>query len=283
MQLAASFDSPICPAPARRAARGFTIVEILAVLGIIAVILAIGVPAFNVMTTQNRITAAEQTLSGVISRAYVSAISERSMIAVRFVRADWVLDSRNQPLATEDRQAILIYRWSGGVLDPASGTALSFTERFQLLEGTTPQVLPQFTWVAPIEALEVVGGGGPSAAAAGVLAGTLGSFDLDASRANSPLMETEDFLLVFGPTGSIVPQARPYPIRLSDYTNWPAAAPVEAVGLRYAVTGLALYERGPLTAAGRTASVQDRQTVLRRDAKPYYVTRSGGQLVSGTP
>ncbi|MFO0839637.1 MAG: prepilin-type N-terminal cleavage/methylation domain-containing protein [Phycisphaerae bacterium] len=273
------------PARGCAARRAFTIVELLSVIAIIALILGIGIPAFNAMTGQNRVTAAEQSLSGILSRAYVAAVGERSMIAVRFVRADWVIPgdpAQPQQPGLDKRQAVLLYRWNGGVLDPAS--SFSFSERFQLLEGTTPQLMPENTWFAPIEGLESTGNPAtPTSLAANVLAGTLARFDIQASRTGTQLCDLDDFMIVLGPQGAVLPQLRAYPLRMSDYTNWPTTAAFENVGDRYAFTGLFMYEREPLVTLGPSATAAERQLVLKRSAKPYTVTRVGGQLVQGQP
>ena len=63
----------------------------IVVIGIIALILVIGVPAFNAMAVQQRLSKTRQLLNGTLLRTQVVAVSGGMPTAVRLLPAEWHL------------------------------------------------------------------------------------------------------------------------------------------------------------------------------------------------
>ncbi|MFA6175201.1 MAG: prepilin-type N-terminal cleavage/methylation domain-containing protein [Phycisphaerae bacterium] len=63
---------------------GLTVVELLVVIGIIAVVVAISLPAFNAMQKSFDSTGAEGMISAALSTARTLAISRQQYVGVRF-------------------------------------------------------------------------------------------------------------------------------------------------------------------------------------------------------
>jgi type IV fimbrial biogenesis protein FimT len=70
-----------CPAP-RYASRGVTLVEILVVMGIVAMLMAIGIPSYKYVTNANRISAEINGLLGDLQFARSEAIKEGRSVTV---------------------------------------------------------------------------------------------------------------------------------------------------------------------------------------------------------
>src|SRR5712664_2668940 len=68
--------------PARRHASGVTLVEILVVMGIVATLMAIGIPSYKYVTNANRISAEINGLLGDLQFARSEAIKEGRTVSV---------------------------------------------------------------------------------------------------------------------------------------------------------------------------------------------------------
>lgn len=68
--------------------RGFSLVELLAVVAIISILMALGVPALTSMLEAGRLTQATTILAGQFTLARQKAIAENRPIALRFIRKD---------------------------------------------------------------------------------------------------------------------------------------------------------------------------------------------------
>ena len=61
------------------------------------------------------------------------------------------------------------------------------------------------------------------------------------------------------------------------------ASPRESADVeRFNFSGIVIYRREPFLALDASASAEDRQDVLRRFGRPYFVHRYSGGLVMGT-
>ena len=82
--------------------RGYTMTEILVVIGIIVLLLAIGVPAFNLIRGGRSIDAAENQVAAMLGRARSNAIGLQKVHGVMFV-----LDTRGDQEPGNDRVLLL--------------------------------------------------------------------------------------------------------------------------------------------------------------------------------
>ncbi len=74
------------PISARKHPGGFTLTEVLIVIGLIVLILAMAVPAFNFITGTRSIEAARNKVAAMIGRARSEAISRNAQVGVVFFR-----------------------------------------------------------------------------------------------------------------------------------------------------------------------------------------------------
>jgi len=70
--------------PGAAAAAGFTLTELLIVIGIIVILIAVAVPAFKAMSGGRSIDAAANTLAAVIGRARAEAVGSGRVAGVLF-------------------------------------------------------------------------------------------------------------------------------------------------------------------------------------------------------
>jgi prepilin-type N-terminal cleavage/methylation domain-containing protein len=297
---------PAAPGQPARLPNAFTIVEMMVVIAIIGLILAIGVPAFNAMTTQQRLSKARQLLNGTLTRARVISISDRTLTAVRVFPAEWHLDQEaasSGSLAGRQMLATYSYRATHAA-NPSDPSAVLFDERFERIENGPTQLLPPDTWVAPSEAL-FDPGAGDSFDGDAILDGTIGYFTLDATDTREDFLSADDFLIVFDPETGVQTQRQLRPdwkawrlLALDPRSDTPTGQ-LETDGVRYSdgtlrtpfqrynFAGAVIYQREPFVAVGTASDGDDdlidaRRDVLRRFGQTYYVDRTGGNLVSGS-
>lgn len=289
--------------------RAFTIVEMIVVIAVIALILAIGVPAFNSMTVQQRISKTRQLLNGTLTRTQVIAVSDQTLTAVRICPADWHLDASAAAGTSKGRQIITTYSYRHTyAANPNYPLRVRFAERFERIEDGPTHLLPPDTWVAPSEAFDLTrmvrDGESSSTDWLGnlVLKGQIGAFRFDAANKTDDFLEADDFLIVFDPETGVQPSARGYerPIwRLRALDPRPledggqietdalrrANGTVQVAFRRYNFTGTVIYRREPFVAMGTDLTDADgvdaRRDVLKRFGQTYYVNRTGGNLVDG--
>jgi prepilin-type N-terminal cleavage/methylation domain-containing protein len=211
--------------------RAFTLVELLVVVAIIAVILGIGLPAFNSMTAQSRKAKARQLLQGALTRASVLSVADRNLIAVRVFPSAWDQSGRSTAdtpsgAAGVGAQTLALYKYvtraerplvTNGASDP---TVVMYVDRFERVPDSPSIVMPPDVWLAPVEALitgpngnraQVDRNGDGSLGAADIaldeLDGTPGWFDLDCdprTNSNKRMVIADDFLFVFDPEQGLV-------------------------------------------------------------------------------
>ncbi len=303
----------------RPAPRGFTVVELLVVIGIIVLVLALGLPAFNSMAIQQRAAKARQLLNGTLTRTYITAVSNKDLAAVRIFPAAWDMDSKsagaNGGAATSGRQMIAAYEWKQTpTADPANPLLVRIEERFERMVGGPSFRLPPDTWVAPIEAFADDPNrdavchhdmtGGTDTLGDFTLDGEIGRFELDAAGRHENFFDADDFLIVFDPEQGVLRSARGmrrnvWPLYAFDPRPVGEAptAQTETSGQRggngeilrdfafqrHNYTGAVVYQREPFEALGKTtdaATIEARRNTLRRLGQAYYVDRHGGNLVA---
>lgn len=220
--------------------RAFTLVELLVVIAIIAIVLGIGLPAFNTMTAQARLSKARQLLQGALTRASALSVADKNLIAVRIFPGAWDQVDGNTAAsasgaANSGAQVIALYKYvargeqplvtSGGATNV---TTVAFVDRFERIKDSPAIALPPDVWVAPSEALLSGSvdrdgdgsGGGANDNELDELAGILGNFvlDMDPRSPNSNnrigmqsrAMPADDFVIIFDPQQGVVSsRARP--------------------------------------------------------------------------
>ena len=280
----------------------------IVVIGVIALILVIGVPAFNSMTVQQRLSKTRQLLDGTLLRTHVVSVSDRTLTAVRLFPADWHLSDVDTAEVVAGRQIMTTYSFrSTYAANPFAPTQVLFDERFERIEDGPTHLLPPDTWVAPSEALDTVHtvlGLGSTPVGDHVLDGEIGDFWLNADDRDENaerLLDADDFLIIFDPETGVQNSRRRQSWRLKAFDPRPSGdaptAQLETDGERAAnghldvpfqrfnFTGAVIYRREPFTALGADADSEAeysaRRDVLRRFGQTYYVDRTGGNLVAG--
>jgi len=283
---------PITPTP-----RAFTIVEMIVVIAIIALVLVIGVPAFNNMAVQQRMSKARQLLNGTMTRARVLSVNGQR-VAVRVCPAQWYLADESLARVSTGRQVVSTFAFNalpGG--DPTDVESAIAKDWFEPLADGPMHVLPPDTWVAPAEALLNPSdvnffndpirfpGGDP-------LQGIIGEFAIDADE-HVIFLDADDFIVVFS-DGELRTRLTEYERCLKAYipaeeteaagdlTSWNAiTGKFDTPFRRSYSTGFVVYPREPFAALGDSAEPDARRDVLSRLGKIYYVNRYTGSLVSG--
>lgn len=286
---------------------GFTVVELIVVLAIIAIVLSLAVPALNRMTSEARFASAVQSINGQLNRTYFAAVSDRNRTALRFAPGAWVVDPDASPQPAPPRQHAVTYRYnlSTDPADESGATAeVQFRERFVRREDSAVLELPPDVWVAPGQALLR-----PTTPAAAepttqysdqrhVLNGTIGEFRRE--FCNADFLDADDFVIQFDPSNGVVPTRKPLtsssaicPELASE--DDPAAPGVERIVLEDAYVedtdhahsthmatlsrryfdSLVIYPREMMTGLGVDATPQDRQGILRRFGRLYYLSNTG--------
>ena len=74
--------------------QGFTLIELLVVIAIMAITLTIGIPGFNSMITNSRLTASANTMVSALQRARSESIKQLKIVGIapeRWVKlAKWL-------------------------------------------------------------------------------------------------------------------------------------------------------------------------------------------------
>lgn len=270
--------------------RAFTVVELIVVIVIIGLILAIVLPGLAKMTSDARFSSASQSVQAAFTRAYVAAQADRNMTAIRFVPGDFELNRDSDETEPTGRQLMVTYtyRTSTDVEDPpGSGNfVVQYRERLTRREGSQSVQLPANVWVAPAVTLER-DGNGVTPTAADLLVGDIGDFRLD--PAANTFYSPDDFLVVFDPQtgvrgGVSTGRRNAWPrfqMTATDMTT--PASPQESDKVeRFNFSGIVIYKREPFLALDASATPDERQEVLRRIGRPYFVHRYSGGLVMGT-
>ena len=274
-------------------------------MGIIVLLLAIGVPAFNAMAVEQRLSKTRQLLNGTLMRTHIVSISDDMPAAVRLLPGEWHLNEAGGGGVAAGRQIMTTYREvSSSSPDPDQPLLIKFEQRFERIADGPTHVLPPDTWIAPSEALDdfhrVLEPGWGDYVGNYVLNGEIGHFTLNADETENGgerLLDADDFLIIFDPeTGVRNNSLRREPSLLVGYDpddkrEWAGrrdgsgAINVQDRFQRFNFTGTVIYRREPFTALGADANSEDaiiaRRNVLKRFGQTYYVHRTGGSLVAG--
>ena len=315
-----SFDNLIAQSTAATPPRGndasrpfaFTVVELLVVIGIIILILAFGMPAFNAMAVQQRQNKALLLLSNTLVQTQVRSVSDQTFTAVRVLPAEWQFRSRNtldENIAGRQAISTYIYRQPTAP-DPDDPETIYFEERFEPIADGPTHLLPYDTWIAPQEALFTntrIPDSDLGFALIGdkVLTGNIGEFvrNANARENNSEtLLDADDFLFVFDPRTGLYPSLtyKPWLMLGFDPTEGVIGEDGRPVGREWVgprsndrpkdrekfqrinFTGAVIYRREPFVATGKSAAPALRRDALERHGQTYFVDPHAGSLIAGS-
>ena len=154
---------------------GLTVVELLVVIGIIAVVVAISLPAFNAMQKSFDSTGAEGMISAALSTARTLAISRQQYVGVRFQKEY----STQSILDTDQYMIFVIYK--------ESKEMGNLGDAFHAINGYKPMKLP-----SNIGVLDMKLGNSADIASDGQI------------NEDMELRDTTAFSIVFSPAGKLV-------------------------------------------------------------------------------
>jgi len=290
------------------------------VVAVIALILVLAVPALSSLGAEARLTAAQQTIQALTTRAYLLSLADRTMTAVRFFPAEWDVpaDSESERAAARGRQNLAIYSYVGSTVQeypPFSGNfVVKPAEYFERAKDLGSSRLPEDVWAAPLEALssqattlngaDVDGSNpyqrtydpfGPKFVLNGVIDRLRFNAERDASdsddHASRVFLNADDFLLVFDPqTGLRTGTPEPVHLRayapprrdLGETNSWGETdQPAGVPYQRYSFSGLVTYRREPFVTLGANADGDRRYELLRDSGRPFLVHRFSGGLLAG--
>lgn len=301
--------------------RGFTLVELIVVITVIVIVLALAVPGLTAMNNDAREKAAQQTINGLLTRAYYAAVANNTMTAVRFLPAEWDASDKEQQEEIRGRQRMTVYSFTPTSDVENNGTfTVQFEEYFKRAKDIESETLPRDMWVAPLEALtekhltpisandfpsnnsnfgrDVVLYGEP-------YGGDNTLFQRDARNyymaSNRRFTSADDFLIVFDPQSGLrtgtpqpwwlnapEPKGTDSPLAGTEHAGWRSNGLVDLnqVGnpyMRYGFSGLVLYGRENLVEAYKADNAQGMQNYLQANGRPLMIQRYGGGLVRGLP
>jgi type IV fimbrial biogenesis protein FimT len=103
---------------------GFSLIELMVVIGIMGIILAIALPVYNRWRQSTALQSASQTLMAHIKQARVMAVSDNRQVSVTFTASGYTVDS-----AGSNPQQYLLSAYANGLtLTPTfNGNTLTFS------------------------------------------------------------------------------------------------------------------------------------------------------------
>lgn len=163
---------------------GLTIVELLVVIGIIAAVVAISLPAINAMQKSFDSTGAEGMINAALSTARTLAISRQQYVGVRFQKA-WKLAEN---ILDSDQYMIF-------VMFVESKEAGNNLDAFRTIDGYKPMKLPANIGVADLTGITALGN-------------------------DTELSDATTFSVVFSPAGKLVIHEVRIRFRDNDYPDY---------------------------------------------------------------
>src|SRR5207302_3563833 len=112
----------------------FTLLEIMVVIGIIAILMVLIAPAFTSIKTGNDVTSAAYTIKGVLDQARTYAIANNTYTWVGFFEEDVSQPSTNPASAGPGRLVISVVASNDGttIYTPSSPAKIDTTKLVQL-------------------------------------------------------------------------------------------------------------------------------------------------------
>ncbi len=287
------------PAPTLRR-RGLTIVELIVVMTLIVIVLTLTVPGISSLVTDARRDETVQAINSALQRARNLAVQSRSYVAVRFVPGAWVLGEETDSTLDGRRQYLVLYQWQTASFDLEPKLTPVMIERFERVAGTPPIALPSQFWVAPLEAVQI---GQDDNLSDSILTGDIGTFEYSAVENDNDFLYADDFLIVFGPEGRVVPGPQVRNEQVADFTrgqtghlyriwaydpqedrethrdpsrsDWLGAEPYERANF----SSVIVYPREGFVGLGADARPDERRTYLAREAQPFAIHPRSAVLV----
>jgi uncharacterized protein (TIGR02596 family) len=151
--------------------RAFTLIELLAVLGVVAAVVAIATPAVLDVMNATRLTQAGDEMNGLISQAQQIAASESRPVEVRFYQTRSGDISDDQGGEVEYNALMIVRYYQQGEADPTAPGAPALTAPLAVADFGGIHRLPSGIIMAPSVELssimtlpEITAGGGGSGA-----------------------------------------------------------------------------------------------------------------------
>src|SRR5262245_28166804 len=118
----------------RHTISAFTIIELIVVVAIIALVLGIGLPAFNAMSASAKLAKTRQLITGTLTRAAAIAASDHTYTAVRIMPTAWEVDdspNSGTSIGNRNTQLLATYRYVTSSQDASDVSLVRFNERFE--------------------------------------------------------------------------------------------------------------------------------------------------------
>lgn len=130
----------------RHTTQGFTLLELLTVISIVAILAAIGVPSFSQIITQNRVSAAATSLQLALVKARSEAVKRNGTVTLSPNSGGWgygwqLRDTGGNVLASEDAlKGITVTSGTASVSYLSSGRVSGVAPSFEVAASREPTV-----------------------------------------------------------------------------------------------------------------------------------------------
>ena len=269
---------------AGRGRSGYTLIEMMVVIGIIVLVVAVTMPAIGPMLSSNQQMQAVNMVNGMLTTAQTLALARGTPVAIRFERA---FKTNERGMMVDVNGYTTLTKPGGGHLEPVwldhqRVRILDFAGYADVAFRQDPEskvyTLPKSAWVAPAYAMN------PNTT----------EFDaLDLSDTNlrydpgltpdvaAPFNRLDSFFIVFNEQGELThfPASNNYyadrtQMSMSGTKVWPAYVPSPDDSAR----GLIVYDRQVYESIAPNDG-QARLNFLRDKARTVYINRVTGEIV----